>query len=144
MLESSYGMALITGASGGIGREFALQLAHAGWKLLFVGRNIEHWEETRRARVGDAGSGLFGQSVGLPAKKNAARLGLNILSLTSLCALLGREMRAGLRALCADRPYAVVGACNDIGHGLSKLVPRSTLPTLAKPFLDRLTRERTR
>jgi uncharacterized protein len=265
MLESVYGWALVTGASGGIGREFALQLARGGWKLILVGRNGERLEETRRALDGEAagesvviradlsapgagialhetcasralevellvnnaGSGLFGPSSDLPAERVEAMLGLNMVSLTSLCALFGRDMkakgigyilnvgslagsfalpyfasyaasksyvlsyslalraelrkagvavscilpgyvrtrfdegagiaspayrafsdfagmeaadvaRAGLRALDRDLPYAVAGARNKIAAALSKLLPRSALPALAKPLLDRL------
>ena len=132
MLEPKYGMALVTGASGGIGREFAFQLARCGWKLLLVGRSTERLEETRRGLggaaadgsvaivadlsepgagvalheycikrsyevellVNNAGAGLFGESSELLAKKVEAMLGLNILALTSLCALFGKDMKA--------------------------------------------------
>lgn len=269
MLEPTYGKALVTGASGGIGREFAIQLGRAGWDLILVGRNRDRLEETRHslpkrsadgslslvADLGDrgagiglheecarrglavellvnnAGSGLFGESAELSAEKAESMLGLNILALTSLCALFGRDMRAkrtgrilnvgslagnfalpyfasyaasksyvlsyslalraelrsagvsvccilpgyvrtafdqsagiaspaylsfsersgmeasevaraGLRALESDRPFAVAGFSNKIASALSKLVPRSVLPALAKPFLDRMAMRR--
>lgn len=44
--------------------------------------------------VNNAGSGLFGKSAELPSDKVEAMLSLNILSLTSLCALFGRDMSA--------------------------------------------------
>jgi uncharacterized protein len=267
MLKPTYGMALVTGASGGIGREFALQLAASGWKLILVARNEKRLDETRQALKGaaadqavaikadlsargaaralyaecearklpvellvnNAGTGLFGQCVELSEEKVEGMLALNILSLTSLCALFAKPMRergsgrilnvgslaggfalpyfasyaasksyvlsyslalraelrssgvsvscilpgyvrtgfddsagisspayrkfsersgmeaeavarAGLRALERDRPYSVAGAGNKIGAALSVLVPRSALPALAKPLLDRMTR----
>jgi short-subunit dehydrogenase len=268
MLETVYGRALVTGASGGIGREFALQLSRLGWKLILVGRNETRLEETRRALGGDAaeravaikadlagpgaaielhrtcierglevellvnnaGAGLFGESVDLSAEGVEAMLGLNVLSLTSLCALFGRDMRAkgsglilnvgslagnfalpyfasyaaskgyvlsyslalraelrkagvsvscilpgyvrtgfddsagiaspayrafseragmeaaavaraGLIALDRDRPFAVAGARNKLASTLSKFISRSAMPALAKPILDRMTRQ---
>jgi uncharacterized protein len=130
MLISKYGFALVTGASGGLGREFARQLAEAGWKLVLVGRNKDKLEETRnslkgahageviiiqanlaepgaaarlfdecRSRglaiellVNNAGSGLFGMSAELSNEKVESMLALNMLSLTSLCALFGKAM----------------------------------------------------
>lgn len=269
MLEPSYGMALVTGASGGIGKEFAIQLSHRGWDLILVGRNEERLEETRRSLdgrraessiaikadlsdrgagvalhadcrkrgyavellVNDAGSGLFGPSTALPAERIESMLSLNILSLTSLCGLFGGDMesrgsgrilnvgslagefalpyfasyaasksyvlgyslalraelrasgvsvscllpgyvrtgfdenagiaspayrafsersgmdaarvaRIGLRALGMNRPYAIAGSRNKIASCLAKLVPRSALPAMAKPLLDRMTRGR--
>jgi short-subunit dehydrogenase len=267
MLNPSYGMALVTGASGGIGREFALQLSRAGWRLILVGRNADRLAETRRALdgrtaeesveiradlsergsaaalheecarralavellVNNAGAGLFGECANLPIDGVEAMLGLNILSLTTLCALFGSDMRSrgsgkilnvgslagnfalpyfasyaasksyvlsyslalraelrpsgvsvscvlpgyvrtlfdesagiaspayrsfserngmkasavarsGLGALARDRPYAAAGLRNKITAALSILVPRSALPALAKPLLDRMTR----
>lgn len=125
-------MALVTGASGGIGREFALLLARSGWKLILVGRNEGRLEATREALngaaadgsiiikadlsapragielhgecakrglevellVNNAGAGLFGLSSDLGAEEVEGMLNLNILSLTSLCALFGRDMKA--------------------------------------------------
>ena len=40
-LESDRPIALITGASGGLGREFAKLLAHEGFRLILLGRNEE-------------------------------------------------------------------------------------------------------
>jgi short-subunit dehydrogenase len=179
--------------------------------------------------VNNAGAGLFGPSADLAAEGVEAMLGLNVLSLTSLCALFGRDMkargkgrilnvgslagnfalpyfasyaasksyvlsyslalraelkkagvsvtcvlpgyvrtsfddsagiaspayrafsaaagmeaaavaRAGLHALDRGRPCSVAGASNKVAAALSKLVPRSAMPALAKPFLDRATR----
>jgi uncharacterized protein len=178
--------------------------------------------------VNNAGAGLFGESSELPAEKIESMLGLNILSLTSLCALFGKDMKAkaggrilnvgslagnfalpyfasyaasksyvlsyslalraelrrsgvsvccllpgyvrtafdgsagisspaylafsersgmeasavarsGLRALTRDKPYAIAGASNTISYFMSNLVPRSALPAIAKPLLDRMT-----
>jgi uncharacterized protein len=130
MLTSKYGYALVTGASGGLGREFALQLAEAGWRLILVGRSAEKLEETKRSMKGasmqeaavmkvdlskpgaaaalrdeclskgyavellinNAGSGLFGRSMELPSDKVESMIALNVIGLTSLCALFGRDM----------------------------------------------------
>jgi short-subunit dehydrogenase len=264
MLEPSYGWALVTGASGGIGREMAIQLSLSGWKLILVGRNAARLEETRLALgpaagesvclaadlsapgagralyedcarrklevellVNNAGAGLFGESVDLAAEKVEAMLNLNILALTSLCSVFGKAMsargrglilnvgslagnfalpffasyaasksyvlsfslalraelrssgvsvscilpgyvrtafddsagiaspayrsfsekngmsasavaRAGLRAIARDKPYAIAGGRNKFAAAMSRLVPRSALPALAKPLLDRM------
>lgn len=42
-------VAVITGASSGIGREAALALAHAGWSLVLFSRRAALLEDTRRA-----------------------------------------------------------------------------------------------
>lgn len=44
--------ALVTGASGGIGREMALQLAQAGWRLVLVARNATRLEACKAALKG--------------------------------------------------------------------------------------------
>ena len=53
-----------------------------------------------------------------------------------------RVARIGLRALGKNRPYAIAGSRNKIASCLAKLVPRSALPAMAKPLLDRMTRWR--
>jgi len=132
MLEPRYGMALVTGASGGIGAEFARLLDRAGWGLILVGRNASRLEAARGSLTGrlagkstaiaadlsapgaaealrgeclrrglavellvnNAGAGLFGPSEQQDPSKVESMLGLNVLALTSLCSLFGRDMRA--------------------------------------------------
>ncbi|MCM2304989.1 MAG: SDR family NAD(P)-dependent oxidoreductase, partial [Elusimicrobia bacterium] len=40
--------ALVTGATSGLGREAAVQLARRGWRVAVSGRRREHLEETAR------------------------------------------------------------------------------------------------
>ena len=96
MLEPSYGMALVTGASGGIGKEFAIQLSHRGWDLILVGRNEERLEETRRSLDGRRAE----SSIAIKAD------------------LSDRGAGVALHADCRKRGYAVELLVNDAGSGL--------------------------
>lgn len=124
--------ALVTGASGGIGREFALALAREGWAVILVGRNEARLQAVKSELVGanaakaelvradlsapgaaaalhascvergwpvellvnNAGSGVFGACAGSDPAALEAMIGLNVSSLTSLCALFGADMSA--------------------------------------------------
>ncbi|HPE89648.1 MAG TPA: SDR family NAD(P)-dependent oxidoreductase, partial [Spirochaetales bacterium] len=44
--------ALVTGASGGIGKEFAIKLAAEGWAIILVGRNEARLEAVRSGLSG--------------------------------------------------------------------------------------------
>ena len=96
MLEPRYGWALVTGASGGIGREFAIQLARCGWKLLLVGRNWERLEETRNCLGGAA----VGASVSIKAD------------------LSDRGAGIALHDLCLKKGFEVELLVNNAGSGL--------------------------
>jgi len=51
-MQLNNGYALVTGASGGIGREFALQLAAQGRALILVGRNVKALEDVKSSLTG--------------------------------------------------------------------------------------------
>jgi len=124
-------VALVTGASGGIGREIAGLLAARGWTVVLVGRSADRLEAVAAGiaaaggpeavavpadlsrpgaaeallracqerglevemLVNNAGRGLFGEAVDLPTADVEAMLYLNMSSLTTLCAVFGREMK---------------------------------------------------
>ena len=45
--------------------------------------------------------------------------------------------RAGLKMLRRGRPYASIGVGDKLVSGLSTVVPRSLVPVMIKPFMDR-------
>jgi len=55
-MESSIKYALVTGASGGIGKEFANRLAAEGWAVVLVGRNADTLEAVKAGLPGANGS----------------------------------------------------------------------------------------
>ncbi len=121
---------LVTGASGGIGREFSLQFAEKGRDVILASRDTaklsalkEEIQRNMQTRVeviqadlaaaggalalytecskrglivdtliNNAGRGIFGKSTEVPFEETESMLTLNILALTSLCSLFGRDM----------------------------------------------------
>lgn len=121
--------ALVTGASGGVGKEIALILSEKKWNLVLVARseerlnqlktelieknNIEvkcfscdlskddsardvfNYCESEKIKidllVNNAGCGLYGFSTDL-GEKVSGMIKLNILTLTQLCAIFGKDM----------------------------------------------------
>jgi uncharacterized protein len=69
MIQSRYGKALVTGASGGIGEEFARRLSASGWETVLVGRNEARLEAVRRSLEGPGAGG----SVVIPADLSRPR-----------------------------------------------------------------------
>ncbi|MDG2333481.1 MAG: SDR family oxidoreductase [Myxococcota bacterium] len=123
--------ALITGAGGGLGLEFARLLAEQGWNLVLAGRTeqklaeaAQELENVTSGRVtyiqvdlseagsaqrlysqvcesgelielliNNAGVGVFGEHVKLPAEKLSAMLTLNIMNLTLLSQSFAADMK---------------------------------------------------
>jgi uncharacterized protein len=56
VLKPAYGLALVTGATGGLGRELALCLARAGWGLILVGRDEGRLEACLQSLEGQCSS----------------------------------------------------------------------------------------
>lgn len=121
--------ALVTGASGGVGKEIALILSEKKWNLVLVARSEDRLNQLKNeiaeknnidvkclpcdlskdnaARdvynfcesekikinllVNNAGCGLYGFSTDL-GEKVCGMLKLNILTLTQLCAIFGKDM----------------------------------------------------
>ncbi len=54
MFDLSGKIALVTGASGGIGKEISIALAKQGAKVLLAGRNERALEETQKSIIGDS------------------------------------------------------------------------------------------
>ncbi|MDX9898249.1 MAG: SDR family oxidoreductase [Spirochaetia bacterium] len=88
--------ALITGASGGIGQQFAVQLAEQGWSLILVGRN-----EARLEAVKDSLAGA-----------SAAR------SVIIPCDLSESGAAERLYAACAEQNLSVEMLDNNAGSGV--------------------------
>jgi len=122
--------ALITGASSGLGADFARHLARAGVNLILVARRMEAMEQLRREieayaavqvtlirqdlglpgapeqlyetiqgmglrvdlLINNAGFGLFGEYIAIPADKERAMIELDVLVPLTLTRLFGQDM----------------------------------------------------
>lgn len=122
--------ALITGASGGVGKEIAKILSEKGWNLVLVARSENKLSELSKdlmessqidvktfsidlssenaakkvfefcnennivinLLINNAGCGVFGSSVEL-GEKVLPMLNLNIIALTQMCAIFGKQMQ---------------------------------------------------
>lgn len=95
-MQSDIKYALVTGASGGIGKEFAQMLANEGWAIILVGRNTAKLEAVKAALKGANASA----SVVVPCD-------------LSMAGAAGR-----LHAACAEKGLAVDMLVNNAGSGV--------------------------
>ncbi len=95
-MQSVIKYALVTGASGGIGKEFALQLAADGWAIVLTGRNVAKLEAVKSALKGSGAAA----SVVVP------------------CDLSATGAAERLHAVCAEKGLAVDLLVNNAGSGV--------------------------
>lgn len=74
MLRPNDGYALVTGATGGLGREFCSQLCAAGWKVILAGRDPKRLEAARAALAGPRADEAFCLAADLSESGAAERL----------------------------------------------------------------------
>jgi uncharacterized protein len=110
-MEQSRSYALVTGASGGIGREFALQLAAVGKPLILVGRNSSRLEAVKAelARIRAPSTPVAGE----PPHNHVAEETVAIP-----CDLSEPGAAARLHASCAEKGLVVDMLINNAGSGL--------------------------
>jgi short-subunit dehydrogenase len=106
-MEQSRSYALITGASGGIGKEFALQLAGADKPLVLVGRNRSRLEAVKAEIVGIRAAA--GHSAASPVASETVVIPCDLSE-------PGAAMR--LHANCTDKGLVVDMLINNAGSGL--------------------------
>jgi short-subunit dehydrogenase len=111
-MEQPRSYALVTGASGGIGREFALQLAASGKPLILVGRNSDKLEAVKAELAG------IQVAAGLPATGPATTSTAAAGTILIPCDLSEPGAAVRLHASCAEKGLVVDILINNAGSGL--------------------------
>jgi Short-chain dehydrogenases of various substrate specificities len=102
MLKPQYGHALVTGASSGLGREFARQLSRSGWALVLVGRKAAALEQTASLLEGPAAAKTLILKADLSERGAAARLHDECKSRGIAVEMLVNNAGSGLFGPCVD------------------------------------------
>lgn len=98
------GTALVTGASGGIGAEFARILSKEGWRLVLAGRSAERLESVRAGLEGPLSGEALAVRADLSEPGAAARLHRACLEAGREVDLLVNNAGSGLLGESADLP----------------------------------------
>lgn len=124
-------VAVVTGASSGIGLEAARTLASQGWRVIAVGRNPERCAMAQaELRTGAGGSDVTMLQADLSLMKNAARLADDIAALTDRIDLLANN--AGGMTRSQEMTAEGLEACFAANHLGPFLLTLRLLPLLRK------------
>lgn len=122
--------AVITGASSGVGKETALQLAGAGWNVIALGRDPERCQATENALRAAASPGADVAMIAgdLASLADTARMAGAVLARTDrIHALLNNAGGVRDRLLVTPEGNEATFAGNHLGHFL---LTKELLPTL--------------
>lgn len=108
--EQGPGTALVTGASGGIGAEFARALSREGWRLVLAGRNAERLESVRSGLQGPRAKEAIALQADLSEPGAGERLHRACRESGLEVDLLVNNAGSGLLGQSADLPPAALEA----------------------------------